>query len=129
MKYRSVSYALATVGYVAENFQDGLIKTATVSKHYSISMEYLHKILQELVKADVLKSKRGPTGGFSLARDSKEISMLQVIEAVDGPLVRPLPIAELAKNAKFSLKMEEICKKATETEMKVYDKAKLADMF
>ena len=125
---RSVSYALVATGYVAENCQDGPVLAARVSKEYGIPLEYLLKIMQQLVRANVLKSKRGPRGGFTLARDPKDISMLQVIEAVNGPLMAHLHLSEQTHSADFSLKMESACKKATEKATEIYDKAKISDM-
>ena len=124
----TVTYALAAVAYITENYQDGPVLSARISKKYDIPQEYLLRILQRLVKAQILISKRGQRGGFTLARDPKEITMLQIIEAVDGPLMKALPMTELAHNADFALKMESICTKATEKEMDIYDKAKLSDM-
>lgn len=124
----SVMYALASAGYIAKNGQDGPVKAATITKEYGIPMDYLQRILLFLVRGKVLKSKRGPRGGFSLACDPKEITILQIFESVDGPLMKDLPMAELTHGAKFSLKMERICKNATEKEMKVYETAKLSDM-
>jgi len=125
---KSVSYALVATGYVAENCQDGHVLSLRISKEYGIPLEYLLKIMQQLVRANVLKSKRGPRGGFSLAHDPKEITMLQIIEAVDGPLIRPLYLSEQTHDTNFALKMEEICKMATKKDMEIYDKAKLSDM-
>ena len=125
---RSTGYALVAVGYVAENCQDGHVMSARVSKEYGIPLEYLLKIMQQLVRANVLRSKRGPRGGFSLAHDPKDISMLQVIEAIDGPLIRHLNMVEQTHSADFSIKMEDVCKTATEKEMEIYDKAKISDI-
>ena len=125
---RSIGYALAAVGYIAENQDNGPVMAARVSKEYGISLEYLLKILHLLVRANVLRSKRGPRGGFSLARNPQEITMLQIIEAIDGPLMSHLNLAEQTHSADFSLKMEGICKEATEEARKIYDKAKLSDL-
>ena len=125
---RSVSYALVAVGYVAENGEDGPVLAARVSKEYGIPLEYLLKIMQQLVRANVLKSKRGPRGGFSLAHSAKDISMLQIIEAVSGPLMDQLFLAEQTHSAGFSLKMESACKEAIEKATEIYDKAKISDM-
>jgi Rrf2 family protein len=125
---RSVSYALVAVGYIAENQEDSLVLAVRVSKEYGIPLEYLLKIMQQLVRANVLKSKRGPRGGFSLAHDSKDISMLQIIEAIDGPMMKHMNMAEQTHSADFSLKMEDVCKKATEKVIELYDKAKISDM-
>jgi len=125
---RSISYALVSVGYIAENQQDSLVLAVRIAKEYGIPLEYLLKILQQLVRANVLRSKRGPRGGFSLAHDTKDITMLQVIEAIDGPMMGHLHLVEQTHSADFSLKMESVCKKATEQTMKIYEKAKLSDM-
>jgi len=125
---RSTGYALVAVGYIAENCQCGPVLSTRISKEYGIPLEYLLNILQQLVRANVLRSKRGPRGGFLLAHDPKDISMLQIIEAIDGPLARPLHMAEQTNSVDFSIKMEEVCKKAIEKTTKLYDKAKLSDM-
>jgi len=84
--------------------------------------------MQQLVRANVLKSKRGPRGGFSLAHDPKDITMLQVIEAIDGPIMKHLFLAEQTHSADFSIKMESACKEASEKEIEIYEKAKLSDI-
>ena len=75
-----------------------------------------------------MKSKRGTRGGFSLAHDPKDISMLQIIEAIDGTLIRHLDMVEQTHSADFALKMESVCKKAADKAIKIYSKAKLSDM-
>jgi len=125
---RSVSYALVATGYVAENQQDALVSAMRISKEYAIPLEYLLKILQQLVRGKVLKSKRGPRGGFSLARDPKDISMRQMIEAVDGPMKGRLILAEQTCQADFAVNMEKVCKEAADEAIKILDNAKLADI-
>ena len=125
---RSTGYALVSVGYIAQNYKDGAVLAARVSKEYDIPLEYLLKILQQLVRANVLRSKRGPRGGFFLARPAEEINLLEVIEAVDGPIMSHLHLAEQTHNAPFSLKMEAICERATKEVRAVYEKAKLSRM-
>ncbi len=125
---RSTGYALIAVGYIAQNSDDGAVLAARVSKEYNIPLEYLLKILQQLVRANVLRSKRGPRGGFFLARPPETITLLEIIEAVDGPMVSHLHLAEQTNNAPFSTKMEEICRKATEEVKRIYEAAKLSDV-
>lgn len=123
---RSTGYALVAVGYIAQNYKEGAVLAARVSKEYDIPLEYLLKILQQLVRANVLTSKRGPRGGFYLAREAEEITLLEIIEAVDGPLMTRLHLSEQTNSAPFSLKMEAICKKATEEVKSIYGSAKLS---
>jgi Rrf2 family protein len=72
----STAYGLLAVGYIAKNKDKGLIMSQTIAKQYNIHSEYLLKIMQQLAKANVLRSKRGPHGGYSLARLPKKITML-----------------------------------------------------
>lgn len=125
---RSTGYALVAVGYVAQNYQQGAVLAARISKEYNIPLEYLLKILQQLVRANVLRSKRGPRGGFFLARDAETISMLEIIEAVDGPMFSRLQLAEQTNNAPFSLKMEKVCGNVTEQVKAIFAKAKLSEI-
>jgi Rrf2 family protein len=53
---------------------------------YGIPQEALAKILQKLVKAQLLVSQQGTNGGYLLARAPREISALEVIRAIEGPL-------------------------------------------
>ena len=61
---RSAGYGMMAVGYIAQNDGDALVLASTVSKKYDIPNEYLLKILQQLVRANILRSKRGPRRFF-----------------------------------------------------------------
>ena len=124
----TVKYALAATAYIAENYQDGLVSSARISKEYGIQLDFLLVVLKFLVNAQILTSKRGPKGGFTLACDPKDISMLQIIEAINGSLMMDMSMAELTGNANFAVKTERVCIKAIEKEKEVFAKAKLSDM-
>src|SRR5262245_21008556 len=57
---------------------------AQLAEHYDVPAAYLAKQLQSLVRAGVLNATTGPHGGFRLARPADEITLLHVVEAVDG---------------------------------------------
>jgi Rrf2 family protein len=82
---RETDYALRCVNYLVG-------KTGTVTMVDEISNEmripksFLSKILQKLSRASIVKSHRGVKGGFELARRPKEITLLDVIEAIEGPV-------------------------------------------
>ncbi len=56
----------------------------TLSKELDISKSFLAKILQSLARAGILNSYKGVNGGFELARHSREITVLEVMEAAEG---------------------------------------------
>lgn len=62
------------------------IKADTIARHQDISLKYLLDILRDLKRAELVRSKRGPDGGFTLSRSPETISLADVFRAVDGPL-------------------------------------------
>ena len=124
---KSTEYALLSAVHIAENYKEGRVLSHQISKEFNIPLEYLLKILQQLVRANVLRSKRGPNGGFVLARDAKKISLLQIIEAVDGPMVSKMHLSEHT-NKKFSKNIEAACDKAIGLARNGYAKTSLADV-
>jgi len=125
---RSTGYGLLAVGYIAQHPDKKIILSQNISKEYDIPLEYLLKILQQLVKASVLRSKRGPRGGFSLAKPIKKINLLEIIEAVDGPLVSQLELTEQAPKEKFAVKAEQAYVKAVTQAKVIFEKTKISDL-
>ena len=125
---RSTGYALLAVGYIAQHPEQKIVLSQSIAKEYDIPLEYLLKILQQLVRANILRSKRGPRGGFSLAKPVKKITMLQIIEAVDGPMISQLNLAEQTGGEKFSVRVEQAYEKAIAQAKTVYERAKLSDL-
>ncbi|NND73832.1 MAG: Rrf2 family transcriptional regulator [Ilumatobacter sp.] len=62
------------------------IKAEAIATRQDISLKYLLDIMRDLKRAELVRSKRGPDGGFSLSRPAGEISLADVFRAVDGPL-------------------------------------------
>ena len=121
-------YGLLAAAYIAEHADEGCVMASTISKEYDIPLEYLFKVLQQMVRVNILRSKRGPKGGFTLARPAKEITLLEIVEAADGPISSQLEIAELTGNAGFSIEMEKVCEKAFEKAASILSRAKLSKM-
>ena len=80
----STEWVLHTTASLAQLGPGDTVSAAQLAEHYDLPAAYLAKQLQALVRAGVLAATTGPRGGFRLARPPAEISMLQVIEAVDG---------------------------------------------
>ena len=64
----------------------GPMKAERISEAQDIPIKFLESILLELKHAGIVRSQRGPDGGYALARPAAEISLADVIRAVDGPL-------------------------------------------
>jgi len=58
-----------------------------IADTYGVPLPLLSKILQRLAKAGFLRSEHGTNGGYKLARDPREITALEVIRSIDGPIV------------------------------------------
>ena len=125
---RSTGYALLAVGYIAQNQDRKIILSQSIAKEYDIPLEYLLKILQQMVKANVLRSKRGPRGGFSLGKSTTKISMLDVIEAVEGPMISRLNLVEQAPREKFTKKTEAAYEKAIALAKGIFDNTKISSL-
>ena len=63
-----------------------------------MSQRYLEQILNKIQKAGLLKGKRGPQGGYTLSKDPSEITVLDIISAVQGPIVPVACLDEKKRN-------------------------------
>ena len=84
---RQADYAIRAVRYLARQGLPPRSATSTVAKEMKIPPSFLAKIISQLSIAGLLHTSRGARGGVSLARDPKEISLLDVVEAIDGPIL------------------------------------------
>ena len=60
------------------------MRAASIAKQFSLPAAYAAKVMTQLVRANILHSDRGPRGGFRLTRSPDAISVLEIVEAVDG---------------------------------------------
>ena len=84
---RQADYAVRAVLYLARLGQTERAATSQVAKEQHIPPSFLAKIISQLSIAGLLHTSRGARGGVTLARDPKEITLLEVIEAIDGPIM------------------------------------------
>ncbi|MFN8399346.1 MAG: Rrf2 family transcriptional regulator [Anaerolineales bacterium] len=82
---RQADYAVRAVLHLARN---GETRTATslIAEEQKIPPSFLAKIISQLSIAGLLHTSRGARGGVTLAREPKDITLLEVIEAIDGPI-------------------------------------------
>ncbi len=97
---RKSDYALRAVRYLANLPTGKLGSINTVSEAESIPREFLAKILKDLTMGGILVSYQGVTGGYRLARPPREVTFLDVIEVINGPIHLSLYTEEKRSSAK-----------------------------
>lgn len=83
---RQADYALRAMLYLARIPESQKAATSQIADEQKIPPSFLAKIVSQLSIAGLIHTSRGARGGVSLARSSNEISLLEVIEAIDGPI-------------------------------------------
>jgi len=83
---RQADYAVRAVLYLARVGNAERSATSIIAKEQNIPPSFLAKIISQLSIAGLLHTSRGARGGVTLARDPKEITLLEVVEAIDGPI-------------------------------------------
>lgn len=125
---RASSYALHAVAFMAQQKQhDRPVASHNIAQARGIPERFLLKVLKPLVSARVLLSIKGPNGGYRLAKKADDITMLEVLEAVDGPIRGQAPFSE-ESNGPLNHKLENICKQSAEVVRKQLEKVKMSDL-
>ena len=81
---RRARYALCAIFELAYNGAGEPVRVRKIGERQAISYRFLEQIFQDLRRAELVAGKRGPGGGYVLTRPPEEITLLQVVEAVDG---------------------------------------------
>lgn len=79
-------YAVMAVIDIADSDSDQPISLVTISERQKISLSYLEQIFARLKKSGLVKSIKGPGGGYVLGKDAKKITIDQIIKAMDEPI-------------------------------------------
>jgi Rrf2 family protein len=119
------SYALHAVTFLAAQKENAPVASHQIAKARGIPERFLLKVLKPLVSARVLASVKGPNGGYRLARPANDVTMLDVVEAVDGPLNGHRPDA---KGDKLEYQLEMICREVTEKLRRQLEKVRITDL-
>lgn len=83
---QATDYAFRAVLYLAQQSKGEVVEAQAIARSEVVPMRYLLKIMPSLIKAGIVKSQRGVGGGYMLARSPGEITLLDVIEAIEGPI-------------------------------------------
>ncbi|MGE4170162.1 MAG: Rrf2 family transcriptional regulator [Candidatus Margulisiibacteriota bacterium] len=78
-------YGLAAMTVLAEHFNQGPIQIKTIADRHQIPQNYLEQLLVQLKRAGLVKSFRGSSGGYALARAPEQIQAAEVLNCLEGP--------------------------------------------
>jgi Rrf2 family protein len=84
---RRVDYAVRALSFLAGQPQGKIVSRADIEKSQDIPSFYLSKIMKDLVAGGLVQSHIGSKGGFTLAKAAETISIKEIYEAVERPLV------------------------------------------
>ncbi|MGM5630284.1 Rrf2 family transcriptional regulator [Apibacter raozihei] len=79
-------YALKALIYIARQEEDKSVFSSEISKDENIPKKFLENILRDLKNAQFLTSKRGAKGGYRLNKDPEEVTLIEIIRIMDGPI-------------------------------------------
>ena len=85
---KSAGYAVHALAYMVTKNSDAPVQISEISHEQQVSKTYLAKIFQQLASAQIVVGHRGVTGGYVLSKAAQEITLLNIVEAVDGPVQR-----------------------------------------
>jgi Rrf2 family protein len=82
---RRTDYAIRSLIFLT-NAAETPVTANAIGEAMEIPTGFLQQVLRELQQAGLVTSRPGPTGGFALARPAEQITVLQIVEALEGPL-------------------------------------------
>ena len=89
---RTSAQAALAMAFLARQSDAGLLRARDVAAHLQVPTDSALKILQTLVRQRLLQSQLGRNGGYRLGVDPSTISLLRLVEAIDGPVRADLPL-------------------------------------
>ena len=126
---RKIDYGLRAMIYLASISNESVVPFREIAHQMDVPEDFLAKILKTLVGTGLVQSMRGPHGGYSLARGAEAISVLDVIEAVEGPVALNVCLdGDDACGRASCCTMVSVWRKGQEQMLDVYRQAKLSEL-
>jgi Rrf2 family transcriptional regulator, iron-sulfur cluster assembly transcription factor len=126
---RGGEYGIRGVLYLAQQNDGKVSMLSAIAKAQDVPPRFLAKIFQALAKAGVVRSHRGAKGGFSLARAAADITIKDVIEAIEGPIYLNVCLISQGECSRDKIcPMHAVWEEAQEKMMGVLARANFADL-
>src|SRR5580704_12458981 len=123
---RTVAYAIQATLQLAQSNSDNPVPCSQLAAEGHMPERFLLQILRHLVTHGILHSTRGVEGGYMLDRKPEQVSLLDVIEAIEGPLASALPAADGC--ASYEAKLRKALDEITCTVRRQLEAIKLSDL-
>ncbi len=83
-------YGIMAAVDLAMNSGDVPVQAKSIARRQAIPARFLEQVLHAMKKAGLVSSQRGAQGGYALSRKPSEVSVVEILEALDGPLLPPV---------------------------------------
>jgi Rrf2 family protein len=130
LRHKAASYAVAALVELSKHESNGStseVAANVIAERYGLPVSYTAKILGQLAKASLLRSGRGPRGGFALTRSPEEVTLLEIFQAVGAVGDSSVPLASEVPSAVQS-NLDDVLGRALERANSVLADATLADL-
>lgn len=84
---RRLDYGLQLMVVLASEEEKQPLSTASIAEKLQMPLPFMHQIAHTLMQNGLIKAKPGPRGGLFLSRQAREITLLQIVQALEGPVV------------------------------------------
>jgi Rrf2 family protein len=122
-------YALQALVHLARQMPGAApVASHVIAAERGVPERFLFKVLKPLVSAQVLQSVKGPGGGYRLARPAARVTLLEVVEAVDGPIRGVAPLRPAGPDAGLLRRLDEVCVQLAGQARRALGKVKLSDL-
>jgi Rrf2 family protein len=125
---RATTYAIHALVYMAGQKHNRPVVSHHIAHARAIPERFLLKVLKPLVSARVLLSVKGPNGGYRLARPASEITLLEVLEAIDGPIRGQASFDRDDTDGHPNKKLDRICNQAADQVRRQLQKVCISDL-
>lgn len=125
---RAASYAVHALVFMAVQKNSKPMASHHIAQARGIPERFLLKVLKPLVSVRILLSIKGPNGGYRLARAANEITLLDILEAVDGPIRGQASFARDDTEGSLNKRLDLICNQAAEQIRKQLGRIKISEL-
>jgi Rrf2 family protein len=125
---RAANYSFQALSYLAAQEPKRLIPSYVIAKAQGIPEKFLLKLLKPLATAGIVASLRGPSGGYCLARPPRAVSLLEVVEAVDGPMRGDAPLSREGRKGNLDGRLDDVCQQIAAKVRRHLSGIRLADL-